>query len=225
MKRIFTAVFLLQLIVIGYWGLASQKWSLAEAVNVDPESGIIVKQDTPENTIYSYYELLSRKEYEKVRMLTTPASRKAVDVKTMTQMISKTRMENAVLEKVFPAGIDGDLAVVGYIRSATIEKKVFMVGLAVFKINNNQWEKMESANELKLDQLEKVIKMAVKVEENMLATKATDYDITNFTNREQVQMITSQVTAMLENHKQSLVQLQDMKKQQKEAIPQNSTKK
>lgn len=220
MKKIITGVFLVQIFLIGFWGIASQKWALGEAIKVDPETGIVVKQDTPENAITSYYELLSRKQYEKVRELITPGSRELIDAKTMEDMIKRTRMENAVLEKVFPAAVDGDLAVAGYVRSATIEGKVFMVGLAVFKINNNKWEKIESAQELSLEELERVIKMAIKVEDDMLAAEKNDYGISGFTSKEQVGMITNQVTAMSQNHKQSLVQLQEMKKQQ-EAAPKN----
>lgn len=219
MKKLIVTIFLVQILIIGVWGIASNKWSLGEAFAVDKETGILIKQDTPENALTSYYELMSRKRYEQVRNLTTPISRKSVDIKTMTDMIKKTRMENAVLEKIFPANVDGDLAVVGYVRSATLEGKVFMVGLAVYKINDNRWEKIEQASELKIDELEKVIKSAIKVEDVMLAAKKDNYGIADLT-KEQVKMITDQVSAMLANHKQSLVQLQEMKKQQQQPAAQ-----
>ena len=226
MKKLIVAVFIIQIMMIGIWGLTSSGVSTADAIKIDKETGLVIKQDTPENLVSSYYDLLSLQQYEKVRALMSPASRKVVDAKSMADIIKRTKMKDATIEKIFPAAVNNDLAVIGYVRSATITNKVFMVGLAIAKIGDKRWEKIEVTDELDIDQVEKVLKLAVKVEGEMLKTGSNGYEITGLTD-EYKNMITSQLQSMEASHKQSLIQLQEFKKQQKQTpqAPENSNPK
>ena len=224
MKKLIIAIFIIQTMMIGIWGLTSSGVSTAEAIKVDKETGLLIKQDTPENLVSSYYELLGLKQYEKVRALMTPASQKVVDAKSMADIIKRTKMQDAAIEKVFPAAVNSDLAVVGYVRSATITNKVFMVGLAITKVGENRWEKVEVTDELDINQVENVLKLAVQVETEMLEEESNGYGINGITPEYQ-EMITNQLRSMQAAHQQSLLQLQEYKKQQNQApqaAPENS---
>lgn len=224
MKKLIVAVFIIQIMMIGIWGLTSSGVSTADAIKTDKETGLVIKQDSPENLVSSYYDLLALKQYEKVRALMTPASQKVVDAKSMADIIKRTKMQDAAIEKIFPAAVNNDLAVIGYVRSATITNKVFMVGLAIAKVGENKWEKIEVTDELDINQVEKVLKLAVQVEGEMLKEEGTGYGITGIT-PEFKEMITNQVKSMQAAHQQSLIQLQEYKKQQQQTpqAPANET--
>jgi len=139
---------------------------------VDPQSGIMVRQDNPEKTIVTYYELLGAGSYEAAHGLYSKSSRENIPVEMLERVIRVNNLENATLAQVFPARLAGDLAIVAHIqvnRFPGMDTEVPMFGISTLRKEGKVWAMVRDWDELSKEQTLAVARLMVEADKEVEA--------------------------------------------------------
>ncbi|MBO8169798.1 MAG: hypothetical protein H0Z35_11535 [Thermoanaerobacteraceae bacterium] len=166
MRKLIAAILVIQMLVISGWGVYEAR-AVGDVSFVDEVTGIVVKQDTPENTLISYYELIKNGAYESAYCLLTRESREAVSVDMIKELVERTGMHGAELAKIFPAEVDGELALVPYIRTAYFNKESAILAISVMEIQDGHWCILKSIEHYSDEQLKKILTMAIEISDEL----------------------------------------------------------
>ncbi len=201
MKKLIGVIFVIQLLLIAGWGVYQAR-AMGDVSFVDEKTGIMVKQDTPESALISYYELTASDAYESAYRLLSKESQEAITVDVMKNLVERTRMEDARLAKVFPGKVKGDVGLVAYVRTAAFgDRESAILGMAVLELEDGRWVVLKTMDHYSNDQVKEVIRMALDLEDEMAADPLSEFD------EYQKGQIGRQVRAMKQTHQQALVAL------------------
>ncbi len=177
--------------------------SLSDA-RVDP-SGVVIRYDTPENTVKTYYELIYNNRYQPAADLQTGESKKTLRASDLEEGYKQVKINSARLAKVFDGVIQGNLAVVGDVRLVRFVGNSFdsaIVGITVLtnKKDGKRWEIVNSLQEVGEDNYLTLLEMLVKADKKMKNTELARDGFTDV----QIRMITQQLDGMLKFHQEQL---------------------
>lgn len=217
MKKSLLVVFLLQILVIVFVGKTIDANLQPPTQFVNRETGLIVKVDTPEHTVTSFYNLLQLGGYQGAFNLLTKATQKDIENYENLEFAEKNlKLKTAEFAKVFPAVTEGNLALVGFVRLNRFDGKneIAILGIEVLFKEGNQWQIVKSP--MTMGQFKKTMELAVKTDKFLATQNGAE-----FTDDQQKQ-IARQIGAMAAFHNMALY---DIKKAEEEAKKTKSKKK
>jgi hypothetical protein len=163
MKKLIVGIFLVQALIIVALGIPAG--GAANATWKDEATGLIVRQDNPENTLKSYYRLLEEKSYDSAVSLFSRESAQILDGDLLEAYLEENRMDQAKLAKLFSSHVLGEYAVVGSIREVNFNGSEAqpVLALLTLKENGGKWEIIEQLNDANIEEVKEVLERALEV--------------------------------------------------------------
>lgn len=210
MKRLVLVVYLLQVMIIVVSGKMINDNLLPPTQYVDKETGLVVKADIPENTVASFYSLMEKGGYKAAFSLIADFSKKEVGSPGKLEYAeSNFKLKSARLTKVFPAVVEKDLALVGFIRlnKFDTETESALVGIEVLIKQENTWHIVKSSTTE--EQFKRIMELALKTDKLLVKQKVDE-----FTEFQQAQIF-KQIKAMEAFHNMALEDIKSLEEQEK----------
>ncbi|MFZ5640363.1 MAG: hypothetical protein ACOY4Q_06705 [Bacillota bacterium] len=201
MKRKLPVIAIMALFVIG----AGIFYSISVSDAKVDQSGVVIKTGSPEETVKTYYELISKDRYEPAAALQTKQSQKTNKAKDLKAQYKQVRLTTARLAKVFDAVSEKDIAVVGDIRLVKFpgnnyDSAIVSVTVLTNRVDKNKWEIVNSLEEVGKENFLTLLEMLIKLDKQM---KDANIKADGFTDV-QTGMIAQQLKGISKFHKEQL---------------------
>lgn len=135
MKRLMSIIIIVNLLIVGCWVYFSDDYKVAAR---DAISGVMIKQDSPENTVASLYQVVFDSPEGAATLFYDPAyTYTANDIQTIFGDGSIVQIEPA---KIYSSSQNRDFAVVGLVQKATFDGEVqYYLEAYTLKRIDNRW--------------------------------------------------------------------------------------
>lgn len=168
MKQLIAGIFLLQILIIAALGIPAN--GAGNAIWKDENTGVVVRQNNPENTVQSFYNLLQKEGYDAAVLLFEEEQRANIDSNLLKEYTESSKTDTANILYNFPSGEMGDIAVVGTVLKVNLEEmgEQPLVSMLTLKKNEGKWEIVQDFQEADMKQVKMVFEHAIIVSNDIL---------------------------------------------------------
>ncbi|MGI6684700.1 MAG: hypothetical protein ACOX47_04290 [Bacillota bacterium] len=182
MKKLIVGIFLVQIVILVALGIPAG--GAANAIWKDDQSGIVVRQDNPGNTVESYYHLLDQESYDAAVLLFEKVVQENINGDLLRASQEYNGLINAKLVKVVPSSVIGDYAIVALIQILESAPEQPAISLVTLRQSEGKWEIVHDMNNPELDVIKQVFERAVEV-----CQKITKEPFTGLTEEQRANLI------------------------------------
>jgi hypothetical protein len=161
MKKLIVGILAVQMVILMALGIPAG--GAANAVWKDDQSGIIVNQSNPRNTVESYFHLMDHESYDTAVLLFGPAVHDNINADLLKASQEYNGMVNAKLVKVVPSGEVGNYAVAGLIQILEAAPEQPAISLIVLKQREGKWEIVQDLEQADIKDVKQVFERAMEV--------------------------------------------------------------
>lgn len=168
MKQLIAGIFLVQILIIAALGIPAD--GAANAIWKDENTGVVVRQNNPENTVKSFYSLLQKEGYDAAVLLFEEEQRANINSNLLKDYTVSSKTDTAKIVNTFASGEIGDIAVVGTVLKVNLEEngEQALVSMLTLKKNNGKWEIVQDFNNADMQQVKMVFEHAICVSNDIL---------------------------------------------------------
>jgi hypothetical protein len=181
-KKLIVGIFLVQIVILVALGIPAG--GAANAIWKDDQSGIVVRQDNPGNTVESYYHLLDQESYDAAVLLFEKVVQENINGDLLRASQEYNGLINAKLVKVVPSSVIGDYAIVALIQILESAPEQPAISLVTLRQSEGKWEIVHDMNNPELDVIKQVFERAVEV-----CQKITKEPFTGLTEEQRANLI------------------------------------
>lgn len=205
MKRVILGVFLIQVLIIAFVGIPAS--GAANAIWRDPQSGMVVSQDTPENALLSFYQLVEKNNYQAAVQIFSKEDQVNMNGDLLQAYFQSTGLDKARLVRVFASPVVGENAVAASIRMVDTGEKGLqpMISFHTLKLSGNRWELIQQLDQSDIGRVKLVFERALDVADLILKDSLPGLS------NEQKQFVYSQTAAGRQMMESSLQQINQLK--------------
>lgn len=161
MKKLIVGVFIVQIAILVALGIPVG--GAANGVWKDPQSGIVVRQDNPVNTVKSYYNLLEHESYDFAVLLFEQMIRDNVNGDVLRASEEQGGLVDAQLVKITSSTVIDNYAVAALIRLPKDTPEQPAMSLITLREIEGKWEITQDMSNTEITEIKLVFERALEV--------------------------------------------------------------
>lgn len=163
MKRLIVGILLIQALIVACWGIPAG--GAAAAVWRDAESGYVVRQSNPEQSLRSFYDLVARNSYTGAVQLFAQEDQANINSDLLAAYFQESGLAQAQMVGIYAAPAVGPVDVAASIQlldngSGTAQP---MLAFHTLRKTSGRWELVQQVSQTDVGEIKLVLERAIKL--------------------------------------------------------------